>query len=1080
MGRPRRLTAKNLEKQGVLNFDQPEMEWPAHSGYPININKQEVYSEVKTDINNSEKYLIVTGFTSLAQIIDFFSEEHRGAKTKNVRVVLGTEPDTRARKSYGEIKLSKEIKSYWLDEGYSIFKGGNVFKIINYINEGYITFRILPGLHAKLYIGDEHAILGSSNFSFNGLRTQLEANIRINEGEAHFKNISQIANNYFQKGYEYNKELIELLKQLLKVVSWQEALARAITELIDTSWFKDMPDLQARLDALKLWPTQLQGIVQALNILQEQGCVLIADPTGAGKTKMVNALKLALQHKLWEAGRKDKSYTVTVCPPLVVKNWENDLQSIRFAENNQISIGKLSNVSSIDHLQLVKEIKNANILVLDEAHNLINVKSNRSRKISENLADYIILMTATPISKRAKDLLRIVELLGVDNLSDKEIEQFYHLKNPRMLSRKEDYETLKRFIGKLMVRRTKNEINKEINKNQAAYLNKLDEPCKFPVQDHKLYETGESKNDEAIVSKIIEISKNLTGIVYLKRIEKPNFYYEYNHKEYIEKRIDMAAALAGYNIQSTLRSSKVALLEHIKGTEYVEKQFRFKTAKSYSGNFIQKINDQKDTLPKSNFTSIDLPSWLTNLQEYREVCEKELEIYQKIADLSTGLSENREQTKIKTIIDYIKKEQFVIAFDHIVVTLDYFNKLIKEQYPQYRPVVITGSTKKEKVLDKFVLGSKEEDIIALCSDSVSEGINIQQISTMIFLDMPSVLRIAEQRIGRIDRLDSPHKQIKILWPKDGKQYKLKADKRLAKASRDAEVLIGSNTDFPEELIGEVLPYEYDAKEMISQLKKGKSEDISWSGFQDAFKPVHDLYRGDSPLIKEQEYEALKGVDASVKVKVSVAESEKPWLFIALRGNKYIVPQWYFIDSNKKIYTELPVICELLRTHIKNIKESDWKSKEDKWNETTSHSLKQYIKLLQQQEIASLPNKRKRALFVAQHLMNKQLKKAQKEGDYQRKSLLTKVLRTFKSSAKKEDDFSIDLYAYSQIWLDILNPFLYLKREANRRKGYYLNDLKKEKDIVFAEEQLREILNNIPYTKQIWKNVAACIIGVKKE
>jgi superfamily II DNA or RNA helicase len=758
----------------------------------------------------------------------------------------------------------------------------------------------------------------------------------------------------------------------------------------------------------------------------------------------------------------------------VVKNWEADLQSIRFAENNQISIGKLSNVRSLDHDQLVKEIKNADVLVLDEAHNLINEKSNRSKKISENLADFIILMTATPISKKAKDLLRIVELLGVDNLSDKEIEQFRRLKNPRMLSDKKDYETVKRFIGKLMVRRTKSEINEEIDKNQEAYLNKFDEPCKFPVQDHILYETLESEGDEQIASKILQVSKNLTGIVYLKKLERPNYRFEYNDKEYIQQRISMVAALACYNIQSTLRSSKVALLEHIKGTDYVKAEYGFKTKKMHSGNFIRKINDQMIKLPKSDFESKDLPSWLTNLEDYQRICEVELKLYEEIAQLCTRLSDKREQAKIEAIMSCIKEEQFVIAFDHIVVTLDYFQKLLKEKYPEYRTVVITGSTKKEQLLEKFALGSKEENIIALCSDSVSEGINIQQISTMIFLDMPSVLRIAEQRIGRIDRLDSPHKKIRIMWPKDGKHFKLKADKRLAKASVDAEVLIGSNTDFPEELIGGF----QDAKEMISQLKKGKSDDASWSGFQDAFKTVHDLYKGEDPLIKEREYLELKGSDATVKVKVSIAESEEPWLFLALKGSKNVVPRWYFIDNNKNVHTDLPTICELLRSNIKNIKENDWKKGQERWDDNTSNSLKEYIKLLQKQEIESLPNRRKRALRVAERLVDNQLKKARKEKDREMTSILLKVLSTFRPIVRNEDEYKIDFYAYSQVWLDELNPILKEKREGFKRRVYYLNDLKKEKNISFTLEQLTKIYKDLPVTKQVWKNVAACIIGVK--
>ena len=50
--------------------------------------------------------------------------------------------------------------------------------MIEKIKSGLVTFRIYDRLHAKIYVFDHSVILGSANFSKNGLTRQYEANLR--------------------------------------------------------------------------------------------------------------------------------------------------------------------------------------------------------------------------------------------------------------------------------------------------------------------------------------------------------------------------------------------------------------------------------------------------------------------------------------------------------------------------------------------------------------------------------------------------------------------------------------------------------------------------------------------------------------------------------------------------------------------------------------------------------------------------------------------------------------------------------------------------------------------------------------
>lgn len=89
-------------------------------------------------------------------------------------------------------------------------------------------------------------------------------------------------------------------------------------------------------------------------------------------------------------------------------------------------------------------------------------------------------------------------------------------------------------------------------------------------------------------------------------------------------------------------------------------------------------------------------------------------------------------------------------------------------------LIATGATAKERkrINQLFQLGSQESVVIALCSDAMSEGVNLQAALVFVQLTMPSVIRLAEQRIGRVERMDSPHTKIEAWWPRDSNEFAL--------------------------------------------------------------------------------------------------------------------------------------------------------------------------------------------------------------------------------------------------------------------------------------------------------------------
>jgi superfamily II DNA or RNA helicase len=1073
-----------------MDFDnppQPLFVWPDNHLFPLNLKdsseRRTVLQVVLEDIAVSNHYLVVTGFTSLAHIIELFGGKVNFDSLQDVRIILGFEPELRERKLWKSAELDKDVKEYWAGQHYSLLNGGVVIKVIELIKAQRICFRLSDGLHAKIYVGDLHAILGSSNFSKNGLSFQNEANIRLANNpmlqleHEQYKNIKQIAENYYQFGKPYSDTIIELLKNLLKLVTWQEALARAISEIVDKPWLNDIPELYNKLNSLKLWPSQRLGLGQAMYILQTQGCVLIADPTGSGKTKMISTLQLVLYHWLWETGRRNKSYAVTICPPLVKDSWHKEFVDIEFSQSGQISMGALSYTKGNSHGTHIKEIRNANILVVDEAHNFLNLNSFRSMSVAEHTSDNIILATATPINKRPKDLMRLIELLGVDNLGDQELEDFKTLKRQRHInSNSPQFAALKAYIEKFIVRRTKTQLNKLIDREPELYVNRKGDRCRYPENVPKTYKTGETIEDQRIAQEINRLAGELKGLIYLQRIMKPDDLETQDEQYHIDLRLRAAKALSKYNIQAKMRSSKAALLEHLKGTDAALEEYKFKSGKDKSGNVIATIVKISKSLPKNQLQQA-CPEWLIDMDSYQRACRDEAAIYEEIARLSIKLSLSRELKKVGELLKLFKQHALVLAFDSTVLTLDFLGKLIRTHYPDngIDHYVVTGASTKTTVtsiLKKFDLGSSSENILALCSDSMAEGVNLQQASALMFLDMPSVLRIAEQRIGRIDRLDSPHAKVKVYWPLDSAEFALRSDQRLIKTSFDTESLIGSNFTIPDEIMGQHLDKVIRPEEMIQAIKENKDQEYLWAGVQDAFTSVHKLYEGDDTLIDLKTYETWKDVDASVKVKLSIARSQSPWIFLAVKGTKVISPRWYFIDADEKISVELGEVCSQLRHHMTSTEH--W---EMKWSDTVQQELNRYIKLLLDNEINMLPSKRNRAIEVAKVILGKQLKLADK--NLPRRKLIRQVLEMFEPRIVNEE-YNIDYYHFSQQWLDIFTPILAEKKRQQKKKDkkvLSLQDLKSDKSIELTDIQLQKILDEAPLIINMWNRVASCIIGV---
>jgi len=181
-------------------------------------------------------------------------------------------------------------------------------------------------------------------------------------------------------------------------------------------------------------------------------------------------------------------------------------------------------------------------------------------------------------------------------------------------------------------------------------------------------------------------------------------------------------------------------------------------------------------------------------------------------------------------------------------------------------VVADGSlsaARKEAVKEKLGLGGStqttigrdgegKEGLIALCSDAMSEGLNLQRASSVVLLDTPSVIRIAEQRVGRIDRMDSPHDEIDVWWPEDSRPFQSARRDLLIERYNLNERLMGNNIDLPDSIGGEKDLFSEEARQrasttaLIEQYEEHQREGPE-RRLDDAFRPAREEGT-DSPMI----------------------------------------------------------------------------------------------------------------------------------------------------------------------------------------------------------------------------------------
>jgi hypothetical protein len=1056
-------------------------EWPSASRVPVNRAGSNVRRSVWPDLVTSDQPMVVAGYASIASVIelvaDWFEPTDRGAD-RVMRVLLGAEPFPTSRRSFGSaaISFTDDVRRYWNERGVSLRLSAKVVRAIEAIDAGAFRTRFVHGstaLHAKVYVGDGAATVGSSNFTAAGLVHQIEANARFERAvdPRRFDELVEVAGNFWQLGQPWDDELRELLVDLLRVVPWQETLAVACADLLDGQWAARYLVSAGEVTAA-LWPTQRAGIAQALWIIDSLGSVLVADATGSGKTKMGAHLVRAVRDRMWSTGRARGDVAVVVCPPAVESTWKREAQTAR-VNITTVSHGLLSREASL-HAER-DAVAGAQILAVDESHNFLNRDSNRTRQLRGARADHVLLFTATPINRGAADLLQLVSLLGADNFDDSTLEVLMRLDRRRVgtevLSATE-LDTLRREVQRFTVRRTKRTLNELVEREPARYVDPVTgRTCRYPAHRPLTYTTGETPDDTEVAEVVRAECASLAGLAQLERVVAvPSaLRAEYTDERWLSFRLSSVRGLAAHHVLGAMRSSRAAAVEHLRGTAEACERFGIQSAKAApTGDVIGKLRELAVAGPPETRLACELPTWLTDPADWRAACHAERTRYERMDAALGALSDAREATKAAVLSELAERHERVLAFDRHPITLEQMRSMLDRSDREV--IVATGHTAaaRRRVEEVFARGSSVR-AIALCSDALNEGLNLQGASAVVHLDLPTTLRVAEQRIGRVDRMDSPHDEIEAWWPRDGASFATRANELLAQRAAESAELLGANLPLPDLTGADEAQRPVDVEDRIAEAESPAAE--TWDGIRDALDPVRSLVAAPAPLVPAATYERAREGSAAGR-HLSPVASATPWAFLAIAGGASGAPRWLLVEGDGgEARVSLDDVVERLRELLAD--DPPTCSLEDG---RVLAALDRALDAATRAERSLLPRRHQRALAQLSARCDDWAGAAALAGD-------ESAHREWKAigalAHRPAESAGPDPFLVAEAWIDLVRPRLDAFRSRARSRPFVLlRDLDDElRSHPLALQVVRNAFADLPVQAPLGERVTACILGV---
>lgn len=482
-------------------------------------------------------YFYVDGFNILRDRLDSIGK---------IRLVMGNQTDkptaTDLKRGHEEAIREQIVRN--LNNVSDGPEAETLLELYEYIREARMGVRIYVKnrFHAKAYVFERDepytdvAFVGSSNLSGPGLGNEggnVELNIQSRDTpvvDALLKWYDEIWND----ALPYSEELIRIIEHTvpyarkqndLEFVTPKELFKIMAAEMLDDwdEFADESVDLLAEFQKI--------GVLNASDKIRKFGGCIVADSVGLGKTFIGMEL-------IREAQARGQNALVIV-PKNVEQNWQRELEKYGsvMLDEPRLKIMTIDRLSRMDlglpddYAELESLKKRYDFIVIDEAHRFRNkgyyaegYSNNRNyanlRILKEANTRYLLL-TATPLNNTVKDLENLISIFTTetrlkntnpeldffhfgeydkiagqikklekdDPAYDNKLRSLIELRKPHELG-------IKNILEEVVVLRTRSDINERysnevIGGKRVSFIPITVEPnrCKFPPSYMQLYES---------------------------------------------------------------------------------------------------------------------------------------------------------------------------------------------------------------------------------------------------------------------------------------------------------------------------------------------------------------------------------------------------------------------------------------------------------------------------------------------------------------------------------------------------------------------------------------------------------------
>jgi superfamily II DNA or RNA helicase len=274
-------------------------------------------------------------------------------------------------------------------------------------------------------------------------------------------------------------------------------------------------------------------------------------------------------------------------------------------------------------------------------------------------------------------------------------------------------------------------------------------------------------------------TRRLLRVYHEKGLLKENVPYRDPKPEWIEMRSDEKSLYD--QIEEYIRDHYQKYEAERKGLGFIMTVYRRRLTSSFYA--IQRSLERRLEFLKGKDTGLtddddtdqdDLETDVTELfqfatPEIRKLFQGEIQYVEDfLAGLRTIGTDSKFQRLVQHLNEFLKRRDSVIVFTQYTDTMDYVRDRLRQVYGAQ--VACYSGRGGEKWNGKAWSGTSKENIktafrehtevkILLCTESASEGLNLQTCGVLINYDMPWNPMRVEQRIGRIDRIGQVYPRV---------------------------------------------------------------------------------------------------------------------------------------------------------------------------------------------------------------------------------------------------------------------------------------------------------------------------------